>query len=146
MAETTMSGADFSLSGSAARWADLVAASHSVAVGLEAPLAAPPRLRACAHCGAGILPRAAQRFCSRSCAGLARPGRPSLRRRKRAGTYRNDPLILRLLELSPFEQAPDGRWRFGTRAISEKVVARLIAGGRAEIQGDRLLLRQRAPE
>ena len=135
-----MSGPDFSLSGSAARWADLVVASHIVAVGLEAPLSAPPRLRACDHCGAGFLPRAAQRFCSRSCAGLARPERPWRGRGVRARTFRNDPLILRLLELSPFERAPDGRWRFGTRAISDKVVARLIASGRAEIAGDRLQL------
>lgn len=131
-----MSGADFSLSGRAARWVDLVATSHIVAVSLEAPLGTPPRLKTCGHCGAGFLPRRAQRFCSRSCAGLARPPRPVQPRRQ--AKDRHQKLTLRLLELSPFEQVSDGRWRFGTRAISDKVVARLIASGRAEIVGGRL--------
>jgi len=49
-------------------------------------------------------------------------------------------LILRLLELSPFERSPDGRWWFGTRHIGDAAVARLIAGGRAEVVGERLQL------
>jgi hypothetical protein len=46
---------------------------------------------------------------------------------------------LRLLELSPFERHPRGGWRFGTKRISDAVVARLVDGRRAEIRGDRLV-------
>lgn len=44
-----------------------------------------------------------------------------------------------LLKLSPFERAPRGGWRFGTRRISDGVADSLIASGRAEIQGDKLM-------
>ncbi|MHC2578195.1 hypothetical protein ACVI1J_009715 [Bradyrhizobium diazoefficiens] len=50
--------------------------------------------------------------------------------------------VLRLLKLSPFERAPRGGWRFGTRRISDCVADRLIASGRAEIVRDRLLLKR----
>ncbi|MEY9466327.1 hypothetical protein ABH973_006740 [Bradyrhizobium ottawaense] len=134
--------ADLTLSGAGAHFADLLATSHIVDVGLEAPLSVPPQLRACARCGAGFLPRRAQACCSRSCAALHRPARPKRGRSSRVSPSRTDPVVLRLLELSPFERAPGGRWRFGTRAISGKAVDRLIASGRAEIVGDRLLKRE----
>lgn len=52
---------------------------------------------------------------------------------------------LTLLKLSPFEQRA-GRWRFGTRRISDSVVDRLTASGRAEIRSDRLHLVPRKAE
>ena len=132
-----MSGNDFSLSGAAARFADFIAVDHIVAVGLDAPLLGAPRLKACGHCGAGFLPRQAQRFCSRSCAALARPPRGK-RPRTRAGRT-DDDLILRLLELSPFERNRRG-WRFGTKTIKAHVIARLIASRRVVEDGDTLRL------
>jgi hypothetical protein len=128
--------ADCTLAESAARFADLIAAGHIIDVALEAPLCHPPRLKACAHCGAGFPLAKAQRFCSRSCAALARPARPVQKRRRRYAP--NDALVLRLLEHSPFERAPDGRWWFGTRRINDAAIARLIASGRGEIRGKRL--------
>ncbi|BAL75965.1 hypothetical protein [Bradyrhizobium cosmicum] len=132
--------ADFQLSDAAARFADLVGTRHVLDVALEAPLQTPPQLKACDHCGAGFLRCRTQRFCSRSCAALARPARTSQRRVRRH--VPNDDLILRLLELSPFERASDGRWWFGTRRIGDAAVARLIAGGRAEVVGKRLQRRR----
>lgn len=55
----------------------------------------------------------------------------------RANTH-TQTYFLRLLEFSPFERAPRGGWRFGTRRIGDSVVARLIASGRAEIRGEQL--------
>jgi len=55
-----------------------------------------------------------------------------------AGIY-YDATFLRLLELSPFERHRRGGWRFGTKRISDAVVARLVAGRRAEITGDRVI-------
>jgi hypothetical protein len=49
--------------------------------------------------------------------------------------------LLALLKLSPFERSPRGGWRFGTRRISDGVVANLIASGRAEMFGERLQIR-----
>ncbi|MGJ4888899.1 hypothetical protein ACQR1Y_11935 [Bradyrhizobium sp. HKCCYLRH3099] len=46
---------------------------------------------------------------------------------------------LRLLDLSPFERCPRGGWRFGTKRISDAVVARLVDNRRAEICGDRVV-------
>ncbi|WP_257164640.1 hypothetical protein [Bradyrhizobium sp. SRS-191] len=46
---------------------------------------------------------------------------------------------LRLLELSPFERRTRGGWRFGTKRISDAIVARLLDSRRAEIKGDRLV-------
>lgn len=131
--------ADLTLSDAGARFADLLAAGHIIDVGLEAPLIVPPRLKACARCGAAFLPRKAQACCSRSCAALHRPARPKSGRKPRVSNRRTDPVILRLLELSPFERAPGGRWHFGTRAISDEAVERLIASGRAEVVGGRFL-------
>ena len=45
--------------------------------------------------------------------------------------------FLRLLEIAPFERRRGG-WRFGTRRISTRIVERLIASGRAVMQGDRI--------
>lgn len=56
-----------------------------------------------------------------------------------SATY-TDYYFVRLLKLSPFERRSGG-WRFGTRRISDGVADRLIASGRAEIVGDRLLPR-----
>jgi hypothetical protein len=53
--------------------------------------------------------------------------------------YRIHTDYLRLLELSPFEQGPRGGWRFGTKRISDAVVAHLLASRRAEIRGGRLV-------
>ncbi|CAL77381.1 hypothetical protein BRADO3603 [Bradyrhizobium sp. ORS 278] len=46
---------------------------------------------------------------------------------------------LRLLELSPFERRLRGGWRWGTKRISDAVVARLVDSRRAEIRGDRVI-------
>ena len=51
-----------------------------------------------------------------------------------------DPIFFRLLKLSPFERRPRGGWRFGTKTISEEVVSRLIASGRAHIDGEKVCL------
>jgi hypothetical protein len=51
------------------------------------------------------------------------------------GDYR----FLRLLKLSPFEHRPRG-WRFGTKTISDAVVARLLESGRAVQVGDQIRL------
>lgn len=48
---------------------------------------------------------------------------------------------LRLLRLHPFERRRGG-WRFGTKRISDAVVTRLVAAGRAEIVGERVRLRE----
>lgn len=97
-----------------------------------------PPLIACGHCRAEFLPRRApcrrQIFCSRRCASNARRGRPSARAA--------DPTLwpfLQLLALGPFERRPRG-WRFGTRRIHDRIVAHLVATGRARIEGDRLQL------
>jgi hypothetical protein len=47
---------------------------------------------------------------------------------------------LRLLEISPFERRPRGGWRFGAKMIREHVVDRLVASGRARIEGDHVYL------
>lgn len=52
----------------------------------------------------------------------------------------SDYRTLYLLSLAPIERRPRG-WRFGTKAIADSVVARLVAAGRAEIVGDRLVAR-----
>lgn len=44
---------------------------------------------------------------------------------------------LRLLRISPFQQRSGG-WRFGTRRMADSVVERLIASGRARIEGEEL--------
>src|SRR4051812_40515184 len=43
--------------------------------------------------------------------------------------------FLRLLAFSPFERRRGG-WRFGTKMISDRIIARLIASGAARIEGD----------
>jgi hypothetical protein len=54
---------------------------------------------------------------------------------------RNDDYkFLRLLKFAPFKRCPRGDWRFGTRHISHAVVQRLVAAGRAEIDGKRVRL------
>jgi hypothetical protein len=45
---------------------------------------------------------------------------------------------LRLLELSPFERRPRGGWRFGTKVIGDHIVERMVASGRARIEGDQV--------
>lgn len=50
-----------------------------------------------------------------------------------------DAKLFRLLELSPFERRPGG-WRFGTKAISDAVIARLIASRLAVEDGNLLRL------
>lgn len=55
----------------------------------------------------------------------------------RCGDY----AILKLLDLSPFEQRRTKSglgWRFGTKKIGDTIVARLIASGRAQRVGDRI--------
>lgn len=56
-----------------------------------------------------------------------------------------DYFMLRLLRYSPFERRHN-RWRFGTRAIGDSVVARLIDSGRVEMVGDRVRLTAVLPE
>ncbi len=46
--------------------------------------------------------------------------------------------FLRLLEIAPFERRRGG-WRFGTKRICESTVARLIASGRAVMEGNRIV-------
>jgi hypothetical protein len=58
----------------------------------------------------------------------------------------NERYFLRLLEISPFEQRPRGGWRFGTKIISDTVVDRLLAAGRAEIVGAQVKLKKRSNE
>lgn len=48
--------------------------------------------------------------------------------------------LIRLLKLCPFVRRPRGGWRFGTKRISDDVVARLTASGRARIEGEKLIL------
>jgi hypothetical protein len=50
---------------------------------------------------------------------------------------------LRLLELSPFERRrtesnPGGGWRFGTKVIGDCIVERMVASGRAGIEGNQV--------
>ena len=52
----------------------------------------------------------------------------------------DDHKYLRLLKLAPFKRHPRGGWRFGTRRIGHVVVLRLVATGRAEIDGQRVRL------
>lgn len=47
-------------------------------------------------------------------------------------------LTLRLLDIQPLERRARGGWRFGTRRIGDRVVAKLIASGRAEIRGGKV--------
>lgn len=135
--------ADVQRTARADRFADLVAGSHIIAAGLEAPLAGNPKLQACAHCGSAFLPTRApcrgQRFCSVSCSVIARPPRPAVPSAARQAEAR-DQFILRLLDTQPLERRARGGWRFGTRRISDRVVARLIASGRAEVVGEKLQL------
>ena len=49
--------------------------------------------------------------------------------------------FLRLLQYGPFERRARGGWRFGTKVITDAVVERLLAGGRAEIVGLQLRLK-----
>lgn len=58
-----------------------------------------------------------------------------------------DNAYLRLLELGPFDRRASGGWRFGTKVISDVVVERLIAGGFAKRENDRVhLLRTALPD
>lgn len=52
----------------------------------------------------------------------------------------DDQIFIRLLKLGPFDRRMRGGWRFGTKTISDQVVARLIASGRARRDGDRIWL------
>jgi hypothetical protein len=56
-----------------------------------------------------------------------------------------DQVFLRLLELAPFVSRPHGGWRFGTKTISDPIVARLIASGHARRDGDRIVKSEPAP-
>ena len=60
-----------------------------------------------------------------------------------SAAFHSDFHLLRMLKLSPFQQRPGG-WRFGTRRISDDVVARLIASGRARIEDGQLITCHRA--
>jgi hypothetical protein len=46
---------------------------------------------------------------------------------------------LKMLQLGPFDRHQRGGWRFGTRKVADEVVERLIADGRAELQGERVV-------
>lgn len=89
-------------------------------------------LRTC-HCGAAFLPRQRQKSCSATCARRARPPRGP-----RPSVNHNQLIVLRLLKIQPLERRARGGWRFGTKAIGDSLVARLIASGRAEIRGEQL--------
>ncbi len=47
-----------------------------------------------------------------------------------------DHVYFRLLELGAFNRRAQGGWRFGTKIISDAVVERLIASGRAKREND----------
>ena len=49
--------------------------------------------------------------------------------------YNSQFKYLRMLRLGPFERRTGDGWRFGTRRIADSVVDRLVANGRAEIEG-----------
>jgi len=51
----------------------------------------------------------------------------------------------RLIKLGPFDRRSRGGWRFGTKTISDPIVARLIASGRARRDGDRIVKAEPAP-
>ncbi|MCK1671951.1 hypothetical protein [Bradyrhizobium sp. 150] len=53
----------------------------------------------------------------------------------------NERYFLRLLQHGPFERRPRGGWRFGVKVISDAIVERLLASGRAEITGSQLRLK-----
>jgi hypothetical protein len=61
-------------------------------------------------------------------------------------TIYNERYFLRLPEIGPFEQRPRRGWRFGTKVISDAVVERLLARGRAEIVGLQVRLKQPGSE
>ena len=48
-----------------------------------------------------------------------------------------------ILKIAPFEAHAAGGWRFGTRRIDDSVVDRLVANGRAVIDGGTVLLIER---
>jgi hypothetical protein len=60
-----------------------------------------------------------------------------------SAAFWSDGHVIRLLKLSPFERHVRGGWRFGTRRISDGVADRLIASGRARIEGEQLIGCQR---
>jgi hypothetical protein len=61
-----------------------------------------------------------------------------------SSNYRSDPtFLLKLLKFGAFERRPRGGWRFGTKTMSNDVVARLIASDHAEIVDGRLQLKRR---
>ena len=53
--------------------------------------------------------------------------------------FTSDLRFLQLLKFSPFEQHAAGGWRFGVRRISDSVVDRLIASGRARREAGRIV-------
>ncbi len=55
-----------------------------------------------------------------------------------SAAFWSDYHVLRMLKLSPFQRRQRGGWRFGTRRISQAVVDRLTASGRAQILNDQL--------
>jgi hypothetical protein len=112
-----------------------------VAVTTESQPPAKDRLRPCG-CGAVFLPKHKQQFCSRRCASKARVGR---QRPVLPPLERGHHIVLRLLNCQPLERRARGGWRFGAKRISDKLVARLIASGRAEIRGEQLHKRTEAP-
>jgi hypothetical protein len=63
----------------------------------------------------------------------------------------DDYRILHLLRIGPFERRPRGGWRFGTKVISDRKVARRVASGCARASEttvtltDRPRRRRRAP-
>jgi hypothetical protein len=52
----------------------------------------------------------------------------------------DDKIFIRLLRFGPFDRRTRGGWRFGTKTISDQVVERLIASGRARRDGPRVYL------
>lgn len=54
--------------------------------------------------------------------------------------------LIRLLKAYPFERRQRGGWRFGTKRIGNDVVARLIASGRARIDGERVIYCRSKPD
>ena len=50
-----------------------------------------------------------------------------------------DHRYLRLLKMAPFRRR-GGAWRFGANRLNDAVVARLVADGRAAIDGNALVL------
>jgi hypothetical protein len=59
--------------------------------------------------------------------------------RAMSAAFWSDGHVVGMMKFAPFQRSASRGWRFGTRRIAEIVVGRLIASGRAKIEGERLI-------